>query len=307
MQQSLTANPHELAEAFRQIGNGFSRLAKALDEREDVPLSSRELEYVPLEEVEQPTARQAAKTPRAALKAVPKAAPVVEAETVIERTQAEEKPYTQAEAEEESAMVQALQDDDPLPEFTQREQEESPEEIEADRQNIIAAIKLITLQFRTEPEFEQWMADSDAGNQTRGWLRTMLEKAQAKALKVAEATAPVAITNPKDAPAQPPDGRQKKARQDESGTEFATYVHPNDAAPGPYKLAYDRFHSIFEEWRAKGQDYGTVRDKVEASVHNKRFKNFGELDAADLARATHALNNWNPEADASLAKKETKK
>lgn len=315
MQQSLTANPHELAEAFRQIGNGFSRLARALDEREDAPPSNRELEYVPLEEVEQPQGKPKARTPRAALKAVPKLqpegisgpgitelrAPVIESEPAIATVQVmpqsagEPLPLREEWVEQLEAEPEA---DDPLPEFAQRETDETPEEVEAEKQSLIAHLKAVSYACgATDTKWQEFEIAHDLYNKERGWLRNTIEVFEKKAAKIAEATAPVAITNPKDAPAQLSDGRQKKARQDESGAEVAVYVAPNDPSPGPYKLAYDRFHSIFEEWRAKGQDYGTVRDKVESSVHNKKFKNFGELDAADLARATHALNNWNPVAD----------
>lgn len=304
MQQSLTANPHELAEAFGQIGNGFLRLAKALDEREDAP--ARELEYVPLEEVEHPQGKLKAQTPRAALKAVPKAAPVIEVAAEPIAT-----PFHPVEAMPLSDEFA----DDPLPEFEPRPTDETPEQIEAERQSLIAELKSLAAEFceltdkDADIEWRTFVANKEPYDKPRPWLREGIERARANVAKARASVSPLVLTEKqaKEAPGQVASGKQKKLRQNEAGEAEAVLIDPNDSAPGLYKLAYDRFHSIFEEWRAKGQDYGTVRDKVESSVHNKKFKNFGELDAADLARATHALNNWNPEADANLAKKGAKK
>lgn len=309
MQQSLTANPHELAEAFGQIGNGFLRLAKALDEREDAPV--RELEYVPLEEVEHPQDKPKAQTPRAALKAVPKAAPVVEVELEPVTERGEPLPLRQEWVEQLEAEPEA---DDPLPEFAQRETE-TPEEYEAERQSLITELKSLAAEFceltdkDVDIEWRAFVANKEPYDKPRPWLREGIERARANVAKARANVSPLVLTEKqaKEMPGQVVSGKQKKLRQNEAGEAEAVLFDPNDSAPGPYKKAYDQFHALFEQHRAAGQDYSTVRDKVEASVHNKRFKNFGELDAADLARATHALNNWNPEADARLAKKGAKK
>ena len=266
--------------------------------------------------------RPSAKTPRAALKAVPKAAPP-------EPKRGEPQPYhwpsdgpqpqetepgittvqVMPQSTESDAEYQSAVEDDPLPEFAERQTDETPEEIEADRQELIAAIKVITLQFRTESEFEQWMVDSDAGNQTRGWLRTILEKAQAKVLKTAEATALVAITNPKDAPAQPPDGKRKQLRKAEDGSLIAVYEGSHMAGKvmtGEQSLA--ALNQWVEYWRthpSQGQDLATVHAKVERVTGP--FINFADLNAAEMAKAIRTLQEWRPDLDKQTAQKGAKK
>ena len=258
-------------------------------------------------EVEVVEQKPATKTPRAALKAVPKAAPVIEAaaEPVIERPTVIEKPFTQAEADEETAMVQALQDD-PLPEFAAVESVETPEEIETDKHDIIGKLKALTLRFKPLEYWEEWVATNDPYSQTRGWLQTKLELSEAKASKLVEVSQPVAIENPHDAPAQLPDGRRKVQRVGPDGKEgkgaenIAVYAHP--AASASQHLA--ALEQWIEHWR-KTRDVATIRAKVESVIG--KFENWAALNSADMAKAIRVLEQWKPELDKQTAQKGVKK
>lgn len=318
MQQSLTANPHELAEAFRQIGNGFSRLARALDEREDAPPSNRELEYVPLEEVEQPQGKPKARTPRAALKAVPKAAPVIEVEPspVIERPQAEDAPFTQAEADEESAMVQALQDD-PLPEFAVRASDETPEQIEAERQSLIAELKSLAAEFcgltekNADIEWRAFVASKEPYDKPRPWLREGIERAKANVAKARANVSPVVLTEKqaKESPGQSPDGKRKQLRKDDDGNLVAVYegshmvgrqaTHEETIQNLDYWIDYWRTHTTM------GQDLATIRAKVARVVGE--FHDWSDLKGLELSKAIRVLQEWRPDLDTQAAKKGAKK
>lgn len=252
----------------------------------------------------EPLPPRTAATPREVLK--PSPAPQIHAATVqvmpqstegdIEREEflrGEPLPLRQEQVEQLEA--------DPLPDLQSRQTEETPEEAEAERLALVEKLRLTieTLGY-TPDQWQSYLVTKDVHSQTRGWLRTKIEVAEKEIAR--RESLP---DNPLPYATQTADGKQKKLRKNAKGETVAVM----EAAPKaePKSAAFDRFHALFEQHRANGQEYAAVRAKVESVVHAKNFKNFGELDHADLARATSALKNWNPDADANITRKEAKK
>lgn len=243
-----------------------------------------------------------AKTARAALKAVPKQEPVIEAEPVIER--GEPLPLR---AEQVEALEAVEPEDDPLPDFMQSSTE-TPEQIEAERIALVNELEglireSLKLKEKTPDEIdalmdEYWRAN-DIDNQTRGWLRTKIEKAQLHIVSLKKNLEPVAITHPKDAPAELPDGRRKMQRTDAEGNSIAAYegshmkgrqaTHEETIQNLDYWIDYWRTHTTM------GQDLATIRQKVARVVGE--FHDWSDLKGVDLSKAIRTLQQWRPDLD----------
>lgn len=250
-----------------------------------------------------------AKTARGALKAVPKQEPVIETEPVIER------PQTTAQIE---ASGIAIEEDDVIPKFAEPDSDETAAQIEAERLDLIEQLRKASkeyLQCFDKDEdgiaiaWEQYVDKHDVNNQTRGWLRNRIEMAQNAAAKARANLEPVAITNPKYAPAQLPDGRRKVQRTDAEGNGIAVYegAHTVGRQATPeqslqnlnYWIDYWRNHPI------DGQDLATIRAKVTRVVG--KFHDWSDLKDLELAKAIRTLQQWRPDLEKQTAQKGAKK
>lgn len=330
-QSLIKTNTSEMAEAFGQIGKGFLRLAKAIQAQEPIT-QSRELEYVPIEEVEQPSAKEDTSKVRK-LKAVPKAAPVIEAEAelVIERGEPlplREEWVEQVEAiETELATLTtaqmeqrgiAIEEDDVLPDFD-LPAEESAAQIEAQRLELIETLRqnvgrylTRTKNYDDEQTAASWKAycdKHDVHNQTRGWLQTQIEKAQMALQALPPEVVPQAKAQ--SMPGQLPDGRKKMQRADEYKKPVAVLEYEGSHMTGRQATHEETIKNLdywIDYWRTEprmGQDLATIRAKVARVVGE--FHDWSDLKDLRLSKAIRALQQWRPDLDKQTAQKGAKK
>lgn len=263
-------------------------------------------------EAEPVTEKPIAKTPRAALKAVPKAAPVteVEAEPVVATVQV--MPQSTEGDHDRNAFLQG-EEAGLLPEFNQPETEETPEEIEAERQSLIATLKAACYECgATDATWQQFEIQHDIYNKSENWLQINIEAMEARAAKIREATAPVVLTDTqaKSLPGQL-DGRKKMQRQGPDGKSVAVLEHEGSHMKGRVATHEESIQNLnywIDYWRTHatmGQDLATIRAKVARVVG--QFHDWSDLNGADLAKAIRVLQEWRPDLDKQTALKGAKK
>lgn len=262
-----------------------------------------------------------AKTPRAALKAVPKQEPItIEAGPVIERAT---EPEDIAFSNKTAAELGGVQvEDDPLPEFTERDSDETAAQIESERLGLIeelrAASKAYLQCFDKDEDaiaiaWEQYVEKYDVNNQTRGWLRNRIEMAQAATVKARVNIEPVVLTDTqaKSLPGQLPDGRKKMQRENAEGKPVAVLEHEGSHMKGRQATNEESTQNLnywIEHWRTHprdGQDLATIRAKVARVVGE--FHDWSDLNGADLAKAIRVLQEWRPDLDTQTSQKGAKK
>lgn len=259
------------------------------------------------------TEKPAAKTPRRALKAVPNPAPVIEAEPIIER--GEPLPLR---AEQVEALESVEPEANPLPEFAERDSDETAAQIEAERLSLVEELRNLAAEYlaltgntpdEITAKWETYLSSNDVFNKTRGWLRTKIELTTTNLNKARANVAPVAITNPKDAPAQLPDGRRKVQRTDAEGNSIAVYDGTHmTGRQATHEETIQNLDYWIDYWRTEprmGQDLATIRAKVARVVGE--FHDWSDLNGADLAKAIRVLQEWRPDLDKQTAQKGAKK
>lgn len=264
-------------------------------------------------EAEPITEKPVAKTPRGALKAVPKSEPTIESTpepakpmNLVERIEAEEK------------VVDAAIEADPLPEFAERDSDETAAQIEAERLNLIDKLEnlireSLVLKEKAPEQVDlltaEYWRENDIHNQTRGWLQTKIEKAAMHVAALKKNLEPVAITNPKDAPAQLPDGRRKVQRLDAEGSSIAVYEGAHMAGrQATHEETIQNLDYWIDSWRTHttmGQDLATIRAKVARVVGE--FHDWSDLKGLELAKAIRTLQQWRPDLEKQTAQKGAKK
>ncbi len=225
--------------------------------------------------------------------------------------------------------VEVDSQDDPLPEFEQRQSEESPEEIEAERSTLTAQIKQCFLVCKSEGEFIAWWQEVRGDDRPRPWLRsmatTLCERAAAFKAANAEPKAEEVFDGQKPAAkpshaAQAADGSVKLLRKDASGNLVPQWEKPtpsvveddpaqvlaDTAAQGYATPSHKRLDELITFWNREGfQSFEAINQKIAAVTGGKYA--LDELDEAEAAKVCGALSNWNPTADAAIGKKGAKK
>lgn len=225
--------------------------------------------------------------------------------------------------------VEVDSQDDPLPEFEQRQSEESPEEIEAERAQLTAQIKECFLVCKSVGEFVAWWQEVRGDDRPRPWLRsmatTLCERAAAFRAANAEPKAEEVFDSQKHAAkpshaAQAADGSVKLLRKDASGNLVPQWEKPtppaveddpaqvlaDTAAQGYATPSHKRLDELITYWNSEGgQSFDVINQKIAAVTGGKYA--LDELDEAEAAKACGALSSWNPTADAAIGKKGAKK
>jgi phage recombination protein Bet len=196
---------------------------------------------------------------------------------------------------------------DPLPDFEPRPTEETPEQIEAERQDLLKRFKVAFLACATEAQYNEFAAKHDIGNKERGWLRTKVEYAEERArAKQSELFAPKAEeifdgANPEPQQhvheAQLPDG----SRKFQTGATTAEWRKPEDAPPISSGVTpLQKMLAVIEEHEENGIPLATIHQKIKSVVGT--FNDYEKLSPEDVAKATRALAVW----DGTLPKAEPK-
>lgn len=214
--------------------------------------------------------------------------------------------YAPGEISEETIDIEAevietkVEPFDPLPEFAQPQTEETPEQIEAEKSALLSRIKSAFLAVgKSEADYSGWLTQFNVPDWTRGRLKSTCEQLEAKASAAQVTNAPSAkdVFEGKQEhirEAQKPDGSIKLLRKNEQGELVPQWQPPAkeaaEAKPPSPASALDKFLAMVGAHRDSGVDYKLIRSFVEGLVGE--FNNWESIPMNDLARATHALKNW---------------